>query len=200
MRANPRKLGGLRHARGWAAIAFGPAGLELTTARSEGTGVNVLKQSSASAAPPAGTPDAAPQWQSAAQSLRQQFDPREHRVVTSVSCEDVLCQILRLPATEAAQVEIDDPRGEPRTRRHLATPRLAAQRQRVAQAALGIRFEQLHQPEQFAIAQFLEFLRDAGQFRAGPVEHIVHPRAPGAGMPPRLPMNFSSRHWELARP
>ncbi len=93
--------------RGWAAaIAFGyRRGLELTTARSEGTGVSVLQQSSASAVPPAGTPDAAPQWQSAAQSLRQQFDPREHRVVTSVSCEDVLCQILRLPATEPAELK-----------------------------------------------------------------------------------------------
>jgi len=102
---DPRKLGALRHSRGWAAIAFGPSGLELTTARSEGAGVSVLQQSSASAVPPAGTADAAPQWQQAAQSLRQQFDPREHRVVTSVSCENVLCQILRLPATEPAELK-----------------------------------------------------------------------------------------------
>jgi Tfp pilus assembly PilM family ATPase len=107
VRANldPRKLGTLRHTRGWAAIAFGPSGLELTTARSEGTQVSVLQQSSASAVPPAETPDAAPQWQNAALSLRQQFDPREHRVVTSVSCDDVFCQILRLPATEPAELK-----------------------------------------------------------------------------------------------
>ena len=28
---NPRKLSGLGHARGWAAVAFGPSSLELTT-------------------------------------------------------------------------------------------------------------------------------------------------------------------------
>ncbi len=107
MRANlkPRKLSGLGHARGWAAVAFGPSSLELTTARAEGSEVNVLQQSSVSAQAPAGTPDAPPQWQDAAQSLRQQFDPREHRVITSVSCEDVLCQILRLPATEHAELK-----------------------------------------------------------------------------------------------
>ncbi len=102
---NPRKLTGLGHIRGWAAVAFGESTLELTTARAEGAEVSVLQQSSASAAPPAGMPEAKPQWQNAAQSLRQQFDPREHRVVTSVSCEDVLCQILRLPATEPAELK-----------------------------------------------------------------------------------------------
>jgi Tfp pilus assembly PilM family ATPase len=102
---DPRKLRGLGHARSWAAVAFGPSSLELTTVRAEGTEVSVLQQSSASAVPSAGAPDAPPQWQNAAQSLRQQFDPREHRVVTSVSCEDVLCQILRLPATEPAELK-----------------------------------------------------------------------------------------------
>jgi len=102
---NPRKLSGLGHARGWAAVAFGPSSLELTTTRTEGSEVSVLQQSSASAVPPAEAPDAPPQWQNAAQSLRQQFDPREHRVVTSVSCEDVLCQILRLPATEPTELK-----------------------------------------------------------------------------------------------
>ena len=102
---NPRKLSGLGHARDWAAIAFGPSNLELTTVRAEGSEVSVLQQSFASAAPPAGMPDAMPQWQIAAQSLRQQFNSREHRVVTSVSCEDVLCEILRLPATEPAELK-----------------------------------------------------------------------------------------------
>ena len=107
MRASldPRKLGGLGHARGWAAIAFGSASLELTTARAEGTEVSVLQQTSASTVPPAGATETTPQWQAAAQSLRQQFDPREHRIVTSVSCEDVLCQILRLPATERTELK-----------------------------------------------------------------------------------------------
>ena len=102
---NPRNLAHLGQARGWAAVAFGASSLDLTTARAEGTEVSVLQQSSASAAPREGAPDAALQWQSAAQSLRQQFDPREHRVVTSVSCEDVLCQILRLPATEPGELK-----------------------------------------------------------------------------------------------
>ncbi len=54
MRANlnPRKLGGLGHARGWAAVAFGTSSLELTTVRKEGAEVSVLQQSSASAVPP----------------------------------------------------------------------------------------------------------------------------------------------------
>jgi type IV pilus assembly protein PilM len=102
---NPRKLTGLGHARDWAAVAFGASSLELTIARTEGTGVNVLQESSASAEPPAGMQDAPPQWQSAAQSLRQRFDPREHRVVTAVGCEDVICQILRLPATDPAELK-----------------------------------------------------------------------------------------------
>jgi type II secretory pathway component PulL len=101
----PRKLARLGQARGWAAVAFGTASLDLTTARAEGAEVNVVQESSASATVPDGTLDTGPHWQAAAQSLRKQFDPREHRVVTSVSCEDVLCQILRLPATESGELK-----------------------------------------------------------------------------------------------
>jgi len=102
---NPRKLANLGQSRGWAAVAFGPANLDLTTVRVEGAEVSVLQQSSANAVLPEGAPDAAPQWQNAAQSIRQQFDPREHRIVTSVNCGDVLCQILRLPATEPNELK-----------------------------------------------------------------------------------------------
>ena len=102
---NPRKLTHLGQTRGWAAVAFSGSSLELTTARTEGAEISVLQESSASASPPEGAQDASPQWQTAAQSLRQRFDPREHRLVTSVSCEDVLCQILRLPATEPAELK-----------------------------------------------------------------------------------------------
>jgi type II secretory pathway component PulL len=102
---NTRKLTHLGQTRGWAAVAFGNASLDLTTARTEGAEVNVLQESSASAIVPEGVVDARPQWQAAAQSLRQQFDPREHRIVTSVSCEDVLCQVLRLPATESSELK-----------------------------------------------------------------------------------------------
>jgi type IV pilus assembly protein PilM len=103
---SPRKLTHLGQARGWAAVEFGASSLDLTTARAEGGELNVLQQSSASASPPeGGAPDAPLQWQSAAQSLRDRFDPREHHVVTSVSCEDVLCHILRLPATEPGELK-----------------------------------------------------------------------------------------------
>lgn len=102
---SPRKLTHLGQARGWAAVAFGASSLDLTTARTEGSELSVVQQSSASASPPEGAPDAPLQWQSAAQSLRGRFDPREHHVVTSVSCEDVLCQILRLPATEPGELK-----------------------------------------------------------------------------------------------
>ena len=102
---NPRKLAHLGQTRGWAAVAFSESRLELTTARVEGTEMGVAQQVSADAPPMDGAPDASPQWQTAAQSLRQQFDPREHHVITSVSCEDVLCQILRLPATDPAELK-----------------------------------------------------------------------------------------------
>jgi hypothetical protein len=98
-------LAHIGQARGWAAVAFGGSRLELTTARAEGAEVTVVQEATASAAPPEAAADAPLQWQYAAQSLRQQFDPREHRVVTSVDCGDVLCQILRLPATDPAELK-----------------------------------------------------------------------------------------------
>ena len=102
---DPRKLARIGQTRGWAAVAFGGSSLELTTARADGADLRVLQEASASAAPPEGVEDAKPQWQVAAQSLRQHFDPREYRVVTSVSCEDVLCQTLRLPATDPNELK-----------------------------------------------------------------------------------------------
>jgi Tfp pilus assembly PilM family ATPase len=102
---NPRKLAHLGHARDWAAVAFEQSSLKLTTARADGAELTVLREAAASAAPPDAAADAPLQWQYAAQSLRQQFDPGEHRLVTSVDCEDVLCQILRLPATDPAELK-----------------------------------------------------------------------------------------------
>ncbi|MGO9243954.1 MAG: pilus assembly protein PilM [Verrucomicrobiia bacterium] len=102
---NPRKLAHIGHARGWAAVAFEGSRLKLTTARAEGAEVTVVQESTASATPPDAAADAPLQWQYAAQSLRHQFDPGEHRVVTSVDCGDVLCQILRLPATDPAELK-----------------------------------------------------------------------------------------------
>lgn len=102
---NPRKLAHLGQARGWAAVAFGGSQLDLTTARPEGAEVSVVQEATASAAAPEAAADAPLQWQYAAQSLRQQFEPREHRIVTSVECGDVFCQILRLPATDPAELK-----------------------------------------------------------------------------------------------
>jgi hypothetical protein len=102
---DPRKLTRIGQARGWAAVAFNASNLELTTARSEGADLQVLQQASASALPPADAQNTALQWYAAAQSLRRQFDPREHRVVTSIGCEDVLCQTLCLPATEPGELK-----------------------------------------------------------------------------------------------
>jgi hypothetical protein len=98
-------LAHIGHARGWAAVAFGCSRLELTAVRAEGAEVTVIQEATASAAPPDAAADAPLQWQYAAQSLRQQFDPGEHRVVTSVDGGDVLCQILRLPATDPAELK-----------------------------------------------------------------------------------------------
>ena len=100
-----RKLTRIGQARGCAAVAFGVSSLELTTARVDGDDVQVLQQASANAVPSEAAPDAPPQWQAAAQSLRRQFDPHEHRIVTSVRCEDVLCQTLRLPVTEPGELK-----------------------------------------------------------------------------------------------
>lgn len=102
---NPRRLTHIGQTRGCAAVAFSGSSLELTTARTEGGDIQVLQQASASAAAPEGAENTAPQWPAAAQSLRRQFDPREHRIVTSVSCEDVLCQTLWLPSTEPGELK-----------------------------------------------------------------------------------------------
>ena len=71
-----RKFANIGHARGWAAVAFEGTRLKLTTARTEGAEVAVVQESVASAAPTEAAADAPLQWQHAAQSLRQQFDPR----------------------------------------------------------------------------------------------------------------------------
>ncbi len=102
---SPRQLTHIGQARGWAALTFTDSRLELTTARAEGADLTVVQEATASAAPSEGAADAPLQWQNAAQSLSQQFDPREHHVVTAVDCEDVLCQILRLPATDPAELK-----------------------------------------------------------------------------------------------
>ncbi|HTS16733.1 MAG TPA: pilus assembly protein PilM [Verrucomicrobiae bacterium] len=100
-----RKLTHIGHAREWAAVTFGSSRLDLTSVRTEGAQVTVVQEASANATPPEAATDTPPQWHYAAQSLGQQFDAREHKVVTAVACEDVLCQIVRLPATDPAELK-----------------------------------------------------------------------------------------------
>ena len=101
----PRRIASLGAHRGWAAVFFGESSLELATAKSVGGEVNIERQTSASAAPAAENTDPQTRWDAAVQSLRQQVDPHEHRIVTAVGCEDVLCQSLLLPTTQDAELK-----------------------------------------------------------------------------------------------
>lgn len=38
-------------------------------------------------------------------ALRQEIDLRDHQIITAVACEDVLCQTLRLPTTDAGELK-----------------------------------------------------------------------------------------------
>jgi hypothetical protein len=100
-----RKLRRLRAPRAWAAIAFGETGLELATARAAAGAATVLQRACVTAPLLEQTGQAKPEWQTAAQSLRQQLDPREHRLATCIGCEELLCQTLELPATDPAELK-----------------------------------------------------------------------------------------------
>jgi Tfp pilus assembly PilM family ATPase len=100
----PRKITQFRGHRGWAAIFFGESSLELTTARGSGVDVSVENQTSAPLPPAEEGADAKSRWQTAVQDLCQKLDPREHRIVTAIRGEDVLCQTLRLPATQMEEL------------------------------------------------------------------------------------------------
>jgi hypothetical protein len=91
--------------RAWAAVFFGETALELTTARRAGDGLNIERQTSAAlpAAEPAA--DAVTRFSIATQQLRSQLDPREHHIVTAIGGESVLCQTLRLPTTDPAELK-----------------------------------------------------------------------------------------------
>jgi type II secretory pathway component PulL len=92
----------LQKPRGWAAIFFGETALELATTRP--AGVNIDRQAAASLPAEEG---AEPQARLAAavQQLRPQVDPREHHIVTAISGEDVLCQMVRLPTTDPNELK-----------------------------------------------------------------------------------------------
>ncbi len=102
---HPRRLTQLRGPRGCAAIFFGETSLDLVITRAGAGGVDVLKQTAANLPTGEEVPEAKARWQSAAQTLRQQIDPREHRVVTAIGCEDVFCHALTLPTTEPGELK-----------------------------------------------------------------------------------------------
>ncbi len=91
--------------RAWAAVFFGETALELTTARRAGEDLNIERR--ASAALPAAEPETDPlnRYSAATQQLRTQLDPREHHIVTAIGGENVLCQTLRLPTTDPAELK-----------------------------------------------------------------------------------------------
>jgi type II secretory pathway component PulL len=102
----PKKLTRLaRGPIGTAGVFFGRAGLELALAKSSGG--HVIETSQGNVAVES-SPDAAEmqsRWQVAAASFRPRVDPREHRVVTAVGCEDVVCRALTLPSTDRDELE-----------------------------------------------------------------------------------------------
>jgi Tfp pilus assembly PilM family ATPase len=99
----PRQLSPLRGPKAWAGIFFGSTDLELVITRPGTEQFGVENQTAASL--PGGEMDQQTRWQSAAQQLRTQIDPREHRVATAIGCEDVLCQTLKLPSIEASELK-----------------------------------------------------------------------------------------------
>jgi Tfp pilus assembly PilM family ATPase len=101
----PQRIRSLGTHRNWAAIFFAESSLELATAKTVGGQVNVDRQTSANVAATEEGANPKAALESAVQSLRQQIDPREHRIVTAVSCEDVFCQSLRLPTTQADELK-----------------------------------------------------------------------------------------------
>lgn len=103
---NPKKL--TRIARGpvgSAGVFFGRAGLELAVARTMGGQITVVSQSNAPVEPSADATESKARAQVAAATLRQRVDPNEHRVVTAIGCEDVVCRTITLPGTDHAELE-----------------------------------------------------------------------------------------------
>ncbi len=104
---NPKRLTRLRGPRPWAAIVFGEGVLDMTVARGSGAAVSVLRETSADLSTTAETAPAELKtaWKVAVQTLRGQVDPKEHRVVTAIGCEDVMCQTLDLPTSQPGELK-----------------------------------------------------------------------------------------------
>ena len=101
----PRTITQLGGHRTWAAVFFGESALELTTARGTGKDAVVLDQSSTPLEPAEASVDAKTRWRPAVKGVRGRINPNEHRIVTAIGCEDVLCQTLRLPTTQPNELQ-----------------------------------------------------------------------------------------------
>jgi hypothetical protein len=92
----------LQKPRSWAAIFFGETTVELATARPAAE--EIERQASV---PLPAIEDLPPEarFATAAQQIRTEVDPREHRIVTAISGEDVLCQTVRLPTADSSELK-----------------------------------------------------------------------------------------------
>jgi type II secretory pathway component PulL len=77
-----------RGPRSWAAIHFADEAVEYAVAREADGRLDVVHESSAATV----------------SRLRQQINPRDHRIVTGLPCEEVLCRALYLPTTNEAEL------------------------------------------------------------------------------------------------
>ena len=90
--------------RGWAAVVFDDAGIAITTARPAGNDLSVVMQTTEPHVPVDGQ-EVTARYQATARTLRQRVDLRDHQIVTAIGGCDVLCQTLRLPTTNAAELK-----------------------------------------------------------------------------------------------
>ena len=88
----------------WAAIVFDEAGIAVTTARPAGNELTVIRETTEPHVPVDGQALTA-RYQVTAQRLRQRLDLREHKIVTAIGGDDVFCQTLRLPTTDAGELK-----------------------------------------------------------------------------------------------
>jgi len=91
--------------RGWAAVVFDDVGIAVTTARPAGNELSIVLETTEPHAAPIEGQELTFRYQATAQTLSQRVDLREHHIVTSIGGDDVLCQTLRLPTTDAGELK-----------------------------------------------------------------------------------------------
>ena len=91
--------------RGWAAVVFDDDGLAITTARPAGNEFSVVLETTEPHAAPIDGQELTARYQATAQTLRHRVDLSEHQIVTAIGGDDVMCQTLRLPTTDAGELK-----------------------------------------------------------------------------------------------